>query len=197
MNPRVQLVIDELARHRHQFEVFCRSLSDEELGAQVPDSPWSVKDYIAHLATIDGLIAAGFQRFSGQTSAPEPDVPIGDPFDIDDWNAAAVTARAGTSLDELLEEAARHREHMVAAFSALEDAQLDLKIPYGTRRASGLPDVPVPLRDILWAISLHDPTHTSDMLRALPERANDPYVREWLASSHSESVHPDIAARRA
>jgi hypothetical protein len=36
MNPRTQLVIDEMARHRRQFDHFCYSLSPEELAAPVP-----------------------------------------------------------------------------------------------------------------------------------------------------------------
>ena len=54
--PRVQAILDEQARHREQFEAFCRLLSDEELAEQVPGTPWTVHGYIAHLATIDSLI---------------------------------------------------------------------------------------------------------------------------------------------
>jgi DinB superfamily len=162
----------------------------------VPDTPWTVQDYVAHLATIDGLIAAGFQRFSGQSIAPEPDIPAADPFDIDDWNEAAVTARRGAGVDDLLAEAARHREDLVAVFSTLEDAQLGTPVPFGARRATGLPDVMVPLREILWAIALHDPGHTADILRALPAKAEAPQVKEWLASAGNDTVHPDIVARR-
>ena len=45
----------------------------------MPGSHWSVKDYIAHLCTIDGLIAPGFAAQVGQ-SAPFPDIPF--PNDI-------------------------------------------------------------------------------------------------------------------
>ena len=57
MNPRTQLIVDELARHRTQFEHFCRDLSPGELAVPIPDSHWTVKHYIAHLCTIDALIA--------------------------------------------------------------------------------------------------------------------------------------------
>jgi uncharacterized damage-inducible protein DinB len=186
-----------MARHRNQFEPFVRSLSEEELATPVPDTPWTVKDYVAHLCTIDGLIAVGFQAFAGQSSAPVMDIPIETPFDIDDWNQAAVEARAHATVSDLLEEAARHRADMARVFSAVGEEQLETQVPYGTRRASGLPDTPVALREILWAISLHDPTHTADILRALPHRAEEPHVKEWLASVAVDTVHPDIAARRA
>jgi hypothetical protein len=197
MNPRVQLIVDEFARHRHQFETFCRSLQDDELEQQVPDTPWTVKDYIAHLGPIDGLIVHNFQRFSGRDIAPAPDIPVTLPFDIDDWNAAAVEARRGASVEQLLAEAARHRAALIEALSALNDDHLDMLIPFGARRASGLPDAPVKLRSVLWAIALHDPGHTRDILRALPHRLDEPAIAEWLASADSMSIDPAIAARRA
>src|SRR5258708_22287806 len=102
MNPRVQLILDELARHRHQFETFCRSLTEDELAAPVPASTWTVKDYVSHLGTIDGLIAFNFQRQVGIDAVPPPGVAATQPFDIDDWNEAAVSARRGATGDELL-----------------------------------------------------------------------------------------------
>jgi len=197
MNPRAQLIVDELDRHRHQFAPFCRALSAAELGTAVPGSPWTVKDYIAHLATIDGMIAYGFQALVGGAFAPAPDIPLGEPFDIDDWNEAAIRARRGAAVAELLDEAAGHRANLVRCFAALEDAQLDLPIPFGARRATGLPDAPVPLRAVAWAIAVHDPNHTQDILRALPARAHEPFVREWLAAAHHTDIDPEIARRRA
>jgi len=197
MNPRVQLLLDELSRHRRQFETFCRSLRAEELSTPIPDSPWTVKDYIAHLAAIDGLIAHGFQRAVGLEVAPAPDVRAAAPFDIDDWNAAAVLARRDASVEELLAEAAEHRAHLLQVIAAMDDSRLDMLVPFGSRRASGLPDVPVRRRSVLWAIAVHDPSHTQDILRALPERAGMSFVQEWLASSHASDIDPEIARRRA
>ena len=73
MNIRSRLIIDELARHRVQFECLCRSLDAPELATVIPGSHWTVKDYIAHLATIDGLIANNFGAMVG-LSLPAPDV---------------------------------------------------------------------------------------------------------------------------
>jgi hypothetical protein len=197
MNPRARLIIDELARHRFQFEAFCRELSEAELDAMVPESPWTVRDYIAHLATIDGLIAPSFAMAAGVTGIPLSDIPVAGPFDIDDWNDAAVAARDGASVEDLLAEAARHRADFVRAIEALDDTALDAMVQFGSRRSTGLPDVPVPMRSVLWAIAVHDPNHTSDILRALPHRADEPFVLEWLASARHEDIHPDIAARRS
>lgn len=197
MNPRAQLIVDELARHRHQFEPFCRSLTNEELAAPIPASSWTVKDYIAHLGTIDGFIAYSFQAIVGLNSAPAPDVAAAQPFDIDDWNEAAIAARRGATVEQLLAEAAIHRRNLVRCIAAMDDAQLDMTMPFGSRRATGLPDAPVKLRSVLWAIAVHDPNHTQDILRALPRRATDPAITEWLASAHYTDIDPEIALRRA
>jgi len=197
VNPRVQLIVDELQRHRNQFEVFCRTLEDDELAAQVPNAPWTVKDYLIHLATIDGMIAYSFQGAVGRSDIPPMDVPPTQPMDIDDWNALIVPTRRDRSVDDLLAEAAKHRESMVSCWALLNDEALDAPIMFGARKATGLPDVPVPLREVMWAIAVHDPNHTSDMLRAIPHRRDEPFVREWLQTSHYEDIHPDITARRS
>ena len=49
----VQHASDTMLKHRQQFEVFCRSLSEEELSRPVPNSDWTVKDFIIHLAQFD------------------------------------------------------------------------------------------------------------------------------------------------
>lgn len=196
MNPRTQLIVDEFARHRHQFESFCRSLTDADLAARVPGSSWTVKDYIAHLGTIDGLIAYNFQQLVGLDSIRPSDIPVAQPFDIDDWNEVAVAARRTATVEELLAEAAEHREDLLRGISVLDDDALDSMVPFGSRRASGLPDAPVKLRSLLWAIAVHDPNHTQDILRAIPERAAAPAVQEWLASARVSEVDPEITRRR-
>ncbi|MFN0148128.1 MAG: DinB family protein [Dehalococcoidia bacterium] len=191
MNVRNRLIIDELARHRVQFEHFCRSLTADELAAPIPGSHWSVKDYIAHLATIDGLIAANFGPMVG-LAAPASDIPFPDPFDIDDWNEAAVRARATEDIEALLAEAARHRTNMAAAIERMTDAHLDAVIDYGgDRKTLGpLPKSRVRFGGLLWAIAIHDPNHTQDIVRALPHRADEPWLKEWLGSV-SEALVPE------
>ena len=198
MDPRNRLIIDELARHRVQFEHLCRSLTADELAAPIPGSHWSVNDYIAHLATIDGLIAANFSPMVG-LSAPAPDVPFPTPFDIDDWNEAAVRARETRGIEELLAEAAGHRTNMAAAIERMTDADLDRVIDYGgDRKTLGpLPRSKVRFGGLLWAIAIHDPNHTQDILRALPHRAEEPWLREWLGSVSEALVPEGVKEQRA
>jgi Mycothiol maleylpyruvate isomerase N-terminal domain len=109
VSARKQTILEEMARHRERFETFCRSLTVEEVATPVPNTPWTVHGYIAHLATVDSLISPFFARFVGITDIPLPDPSPPVPFDIDEWNEAIVPLRASASLDDLLAEAARHR----------------------------------------------------------------------------------------
>ena len=192
---RVQPILDEMARHRERFEAFCRSLSKLELATQVPDTPWTVHGYIAHLCTIDSLISPFFGPMVGIADIPPPDTAVPVPFDIDEWNEAIVPKRAKASLDDLFVEAARHRANYVRVVEALSDAHLDSMVPFGgDRKVIDLPATTVQLESLLWAIALHDPNHTQDILRALPNREAD--VREWLASVDFGRVPEEITARR-
>jgi len=192
---RALAIIDEQARHRSAFEAFCRSLTPDELAAPVPRAPWTVHGYIAHLATIDSLVAPFLAPLVAMSDVPPPEVPPPAPFDIDEWNEAIVPLRADASLDELFAEAARHRAHYARVVSALSDAQLDMMIPFGgDRKVIDLPPTQVRLEDLLWAIALHDPRHTQDILRAIPHR--EPDVRDWLASCDFGRVPEEINARR-
>ena len=196
MNLRAKLVIDEFARHRAQFEAFCRELTPVELVSPIPGSHWIVRDYIAHLCTIDGLIVPGFAAQVGQT-APLSDVPFPNPFDIDEWNDSAVEARQDVSIDDLLAEAAIHRERMVAAIAEFTDAHLDAIIDYGgDRKSLNLPKSRVRFGGLLWGIAIHDPTHTRDILRALPERAKEPWIMEWVNSVSDAMVPQGVKEQR-
>jgi hypothetical protein len=196
MNLRARLVIDEMARHRVQFEHLCRSLTPSELATQIPGAPWTVKDYIAHLCTIDGLIAAGFSPIVGLT-APAPDVPMPQPFDIDEWNEAIVKKREDVSVETLLSEAATHRADFVAAVEKLTDEDLDRVIPYGgDRKSLNLKPSMVRFGGLLWGIAIHDPTHTRDILRALPRRGEEAWISEWLASVNESQVPAGVREQR-
>jgi len=161
----------------------------------VPGAPWTVHGYIAHLATIDSLVAPFMAPLVALTDVPRPEVPPPSPFDIDEWNEAIVPLRAEAALEDLFSEAARHRAQYVRVLSALTDEQLDMMIPFGgDRKVIDLPPTQVRLEELLWAIALHDPNHTQDILRAIPHR--EPDVRDWLASCDFGRVPEEINARR-
>ena len=132
----------------------------------------------------------------GLNFAP-PDVPCPDPFDIDDWNEAAVRARADRDMDGLLAEAAAHRANMAAAIERMEDSHLDLIIQYGgDRKSLNLPKSQVRFGGLLWGIAIHDPTHTQDIVRALAHRARESWIVEWLGSVSDGLVSAGVREQR-
>jgi hypothetical protein len=185
-----------MADHRARFEAFCRSLTPEELATPVPDAPWTVHGYIAHLATIEALINRFFGRMVG-VQAPEPEIPPPSPFDLDDWNEGIVARRPDATLEELFAEAAENRAVYVRILEALPEEAKDMMVPFGgDRRKIDLPPVQLRLQDLLTSIALHDPNHTHDIIRALPQR--EPDVHDWLAEAdYANRSHPDVRARRA
>jgi hypothetical protein len=195
-DPRVRALLDEQRRHADVFEPFVRTLSEEELAKPVPNTPWTVYDYVAHLCTIEALINVPFSAMVNITDVPPPEIASPQPFDIDDWNRDMVAAREGRSIEELLSERALHRERYVRALSAMGAEQLDRQIPFGgDRKVIDLPPVMIRLEELLWGIAMHDPMHTEDIVRALPEREAE--LRSWLDSVDRSRISPEMAARRS
>ena len=181
----VAKVIQTIRDERTWFEEFCRSLSDEELARMVPpDQKWSVKDFAAHLGTLDTEMIRWFDG----VAAGIPDETVhnadGSPFDIDDWNDRIVAERHGWTLDQVFGEAAANREKMIASLERLTDENIATTVHFAGDNKR--PPAEVPLRVFLLGWAHHDAIHVADMLKALPERADDPAVRKWLA-------HPAVA----
>jgi hypothetical protein len=164
-------VAEETRDNRACFEAFCRSLSAEELARQIPGSHWRVIDYISHLASIDLYVGPWFEAMaSGERWSPRGD--NGAAFNIDAWNDLRIGERKDAKVEGLLAEAAAHREKIFATFERLGDDALGKRFDFNGRNIS----FHTYLR--LWAG--HDPAHTRDMLRALPERASEPETAAWL-----------------
>ena len=181
--PRAQATIASLAAQRERLERFARSLSAEELARPVPDSTWTVSDFIIHLATLDAAYLGWFATLAGE---PDPGSHRGSPgFDVDRFNESAVTERRGRSVEAILAEAATLRARLVAVIERFTDAQLDATIRFGGDRKR--PPVDVPLGQFLTGWARHDAIHVADMLKALPERRHEPEISGWL-------TRPDIAA---
>lgn len=174
----IQRVKRSFIANRERFEAFCRSLSEEELARPVPHSTWTVKDFASHLATLDTELARWFEAVrEGRTAEPVHGAD-GRPFDVDTWNDAAVAERRAWSLNRIFEEAAANRERMLAALETLEDEQIErtFHFPGDNKRAAA--DIPFKL--FLLGVARHDIIHAADMLKALPERAEDAELKSWL-----------------
>ncbi len=173
--PNLEAIVRELDSHRERFDSFCRSLSAEELVRPVPRSAWLVRDFIAHLATIDGPVAEMFRAVRrGEDNGIR--TPNGGRFDVDDWNERRVQERRGRTVEELLDEARREREALKHDLVALTPADLErpLKFAGDAKR----PPATIPLGMYLAGWCKHDPMHVVDMCRALPGRAEE--LGDWL-----------------
>ena len=183
MVPRVRAIVDRLTDERARLERFAHSLTDEELNRAVPGSAWTVKDFIAHVATLDAAYLGWFLALAGDS---DPGNHRGSPgFDVDHFNESAVAERRGRSVKDILDETVTLRARLVTAMERFSDDQLDANIRFGGDRKR--PPVHLPLSQFLPGWACHDAIHVADMLKALPERRSDPEIVAWLG-------RPDIAA---
>jgi hypothetical protein len=190
MHPDVAAVMQELDAHRARFIVFCRALSAEELERPVPGSEWQVRDFIAHLATIDGPVAATFtaiqenqQEGSGDTAKPR--------WDVDRWNQGKVEQRRGTSVDALFAEAAEGRVNLRKVLAAFDEESLGRTLRFGgdSRRTAAEVEVRAYLRG--WC--KHDPMHVVDMLRGIPGRRTaivDQWIDDPVIAAYQAQMNP-------
>jgi len=177
----VEKVIAKIRANRERFETFCRSLTDEELSRLVPGSTLTDKDFIIHLDSLDPELVRWFEA----TAAGTPDVHVRNPdgarFDIDDWNERVVSERRDWPLDRILAEASGNREALIESLERLGDEQIEMT--YHFSGDNKRPPADVSLKLFLQGWSRHDPIHVADMVKALPERAEDPDIKQWLDDS--------------
>lgn len=174
----VQRLVETFQTNRERFETFCRSLSEEELARPVPDSSWQVKDFVSHLATLDTEIARWFEAvMAGDTSGPGQN-PDGSKFDVDAWNEEAIQERKGWTLDQIFAEAAPNREKMLETLARMTDEDIEQTVHFSGDNKREPADVQFKL--FLLGLAQHDPIHVADMVKALPERAEDDDLKAWL-----------------
>jgi hypothetical protein len=168
-------VIAAIEDNRQRFEEFCYSLSEEQLNRAVPQSTWVVRDFAAHLATLDRMLSRMFTAaIDGNADSSRVD---GEPFDVDAFNDAAVAERRNWPLERVFAEAADDRRALVEVLSQLTDEQIDRTMHFGADAKRKAGDLPLKLFLAGWA--QHDPIHAADMLKALPELADDTALRAW------------------
>lgn len=164
--------------NRERFIAFCRSLSEEELERPVPDSTYRVKDFVSHLATLDPVMAEQFERAARGKMEELGRGDDGSPFDVDNYNDAEVAARRDWPLDRMLEEAAANRTAFLASLAKLEDEHIEKVVHFTGDNKRDPADIPFKM--FLQGLTRHDPIHVADMIKALPEHAEDPEIKAWL-----------------
>jgi hypothetical protein len=181
VNDTVRGVVDAIIENRRRFEAFCHSLSEEQLARRVPDSTWLVRDFAAHLGTLDTALLRWFGAVPVVADGGPPVAATdedGEPFDVDAFNDAQVAARREWTLDQVFAEASANREKLVTLLGGLTQEQIDRPMHFGgdAKRPAG----DIPLKTFLAGWAQHDPIHVADMLKALPELQDDPELRAWL-----------------
>ena len=175
-------VIDAIVRNRRKFETFCYSLSDAQLGRRVPDSTWLVRDFAAHLGTLDTALMRWFGAVPA-TAGGAPTQAVGEDgtlLDVDAFNDAQVAERRSWPLDRIFAEASDNRAKLIELLSSLTQEQFDSPMHFGgdAKRPAG----DLPLGTFLAGWAQHDPIHVADMVKALPELQTDEELAAWLNS---------------
>ncbi len=176
--PSVQPVIDLMRKNRAVYEEFCRSLSEDELRRPVPpDNKWTVMDFVIHNLTFDDLTTLWAESvMAGNTNAPAG--PDGQPFDVDAWNQERVEGWRGKSLDVVFAASVAERAKFEETLSRLTDEDMGQIVDFPGDNKRDPARVQFGL--FLHGLARHDPIHVADMLKALPERADDPELKSWL-----------------
>ncbi len=171
MDSRAGPVVEEANENRRLYEAFCRSLSPRELESPIPATTWRVKDYVAHLASIDIYVADWFEHLAdGKRFRARND--DGSSFNIDTWNESRITERIDAPLDDLFGEAARHRERLWNAVDRFSPQLLDEQFSFHDS------DITYIRYLQLWVA--HDPAHSVDMLCGLSPERRDAALDGWL-----------------
>jgi hypothetical protein len=172
-------VIEQIVENRKTFEAFCFSLTDEQLDRPVPQSTWIVRDFAAHLATLDPAMT---QLFQATARGEQLQSPEGGAFDVDAHNEPLVQARRAWALTNVFEEGTRMRAELIAAMREISDEQTESLMYFSgdAKRSAG--QIPFALFLSGWAY--HDPIHAADMMRALPELQSDEALRTWLENPY-------------
>jgi len=177
--PSAQSVIDGLRANRAKFEEFCNSLSDAELETLVPpDNAWTVKDFIIHLVAFDDLTTEWVENvMAGDLAGPKAN-PDGSKFDIDEWNQQRLEQCRAQPLEAVIETWRPERERFLATLGKLSEEQMTQSVffPGDNKRDGGQ----VPFGLFLHGLVRHDPIHVADILKGLPERAQDPELAAWI-----------------
>ena len=174
----IERLTRQFRSNRDRFEAFCGSLTKDQLERPVPNSTYRVKDFASHLGTLDTELIRWFKAVrEGRSDEPARSAD-GSAFDVDQFNDAVVAERRDWSLDQIFEEAAANRERLLSALEALDDEAIELTVHFSGDNKR--PPADVPFKLFLFGLARHDNIHAADMLKALPERADDPELKAWL-----------------
>lgn len=188
----IEDVIDAILENRRRFKEFCYSLTAEQLTRPVPGTTWIVRDFAAHLDTLDTALLRWFEGAATGASFDAGVSETGAPFDVDAFNDAQVESRREWPLERIFDEADANRERLIAAMRQLTDDQVERPMHFSGD--SKRPPADLPLKLFLAGWAQHDPIHVADMIKALPELAEDPGIKRWLDNPFVAGYHAVMSA---
>lgn len=149
--PVLQPVIDNLMAAQERLEQVVARIEPIRWQQWSSNPGWTYKDLLAHLATGDWVCQ---HRLHGLLeTGGVPDSP-----DVDAGNAERIAARRGRSVQELMEERARHRRQTLDLIERLTVAQLEQPIDM-----SSLGIGTVPFIRYLQGFPAHDIGHAFEL----------------------------------
>jgi uncharacterized damage-inducible protein DinB len=155
-----QRIQDKLLVARRKLLEATASLTAEQWEWQPGDGRWSIRLTLAHVGS-----AQWSHLEVARSLAAGDEIEIPD-FDLDAWNAAAVTQRLDWSVDQVLADLTLAQEATVAFLDELDTPTLERR---GSHPALG----EVTVGQVLRIMGLHDNLHRRDVLQLRQEMGND------------------------
>ncbi len=154
-------LIDELQADAVRVEQVLRALTPTRLASGAYEQGWTVKDVVAHLASIEWTYARLFDlpTTSSETHAGDADsgTNSSSAVDMNAYNARQVDKRRNATVDALLTEFRRNRERTIAAVRGATDAEL-------ARRITSLGGASGRLADVIQRVAVeHVRVHLRDI----------------------------------
>jgi uncharacterized damage-inducible protein DinB len=155
----VQRIKDKLTAARSKLLEATVGLTEEAWDWQPFDGRWSIRLTLAHVGSAQWshLEVARSLAMGGEIEIPD--------FDLDTWNAAAVTQRLDWSVDQVLADLVAAQE---ATFAFLDGVDRLTLARRGSHPALG----EVSVGQVLRIMGLHDSLHRRDVLQLRQEMGN-------------------------
>jgi uncharacterized damage-inducible protein DinB len=151
-----QRIKDKLAAARVKLLEATTGLAEEAWDWQPGDGRWSIRLTLAHVGSAHwGHLEVARSLAAGT----EIEIPG---FDLDTWNAAAVTQRLDWSVDHVLADLSAAEEATIAFLDGLDASTLACS---GSHPALG----EVTVQQVLRIIGLHDSLHRRDVVQLRQE----------------------------
>ncbi len=176
-------VILKLRAARKELQDTLAGLTEEEMLRPTSVHHWSVKDFLAHIASWDEEQLRVIQAFSSQ-SAPQYSYEISDRDDFAIWNNAQIEQRREHSLQQVLTEFENARRDLIQIVEGFTDQVLARRkrTSWGEDR-TGL--------ELLEAQAEHDVEHAADIRGWRRKRERWARARQKYVKKRRESKKPD------